>query len=59
MQTITTKSITKSIKQAQKCALDYYGVNEEDANDMLMGINFVISFLNENIKTKIKPYICR
>lgn len=40
-------SIAKCIVNARRRALDYYGFNYDDSNDMLMGINYVIDELTE------------
>ena len=34
--------IAEAINQSKREALDYYGGNIEDANDMLMGIEMVV-----------------
>jgi hypothetical protein len=39
-----------AIKAAREYALAYYGGNKEDANDMLMGIDFVAQHFNKLIK---------
>jgi hypothetical protein len=40
----------KAIRLAKRYALDYYGGNEEDANDMLEGIKLVKEYFNQLIK---------
>jgi hypothetical protein len=46
-------TIITALKTAEKRALEYYGNDKDDANDMLMGISFVsdalaYSFLLDN-----------
>ena len=40
----------KAIKAAREYALDYYGGNEEDANDRLEGIKLVKEHFNQLTK---------